>query len=108
MQPATGFSSDSIGLDYYISLCKKNGLLPVGCGTSGHNCDLNRHKDEPCIPMPSAWGCRMIHQLKQNTGWGDQIVAMHADASYDLITPNGNPNKTTMLQPVCGKITGMC
>ena len=109
MQATTGFSNDVQGTTQYIDTCKKNGLLPVGCGTFSYNCDKHRHNDEPCIPMPDSWGCTMMAQLNTNTGWGNNIVAIQTDGSGTnyLYKPNGSPTSSQILQPVCGKVTGI-
>ena len=80
MNATTGFANDQEGINHYINLCKRNGLLPVGCGTSYYNCDKNRFNDEPCIPMPESWDCNMMQAMKSNTGWGNNIVASYGDS----------------------------
>ena len=108
MQPADGFSDDAQGTTQYIDMCKKNGLLPVGCGTFSYNCDKHRYNDEPCIPMPDSWGCNMMDQLNTNTGWGNNIVAIQYDSTSGyLYKPNGSPSSSQNLQAVCGKVKGI-
>ena len=108
----TGFSNDQEGVDHYINLCKRYGLLPVGCGTSRSNCDKNRFNDEPCLPMPESWSCNMMWKIKSATGWGSDIVAINADNSPSkfLLKPGGfdqKPNGNENLQAVCGKVSGI-
>ena len=109
MQPNTGFSDDAQGTTQYIDICKRNGLLPVGCGTFTYNCDRNRYNDEPCIPMPDSWGCNMMSSLTTNTGWGINIVALQTDGSSNdfLYKPNGHPTSSENLHPVCGQVRGI-
>ena len=108
LQPATGFSDNSQGTTRYIDICKENGLLPIGCGTSLYNCDIHRYNGEPCLPMPESWDCNMMKNLKTNTGWNQNIVAIQSDASESshLFKPNGNPSENESLQPVCGQVRG--
>ena len=110
MKAETGFSDDSQGIKKYIDICKKNGLLPVGCGNY-YDCNYYRHSTygaygEPCLPMPSSWGCDMMSNLKANTRWDNNIVAMEYYWGY-LRTPNGNPAANKNLQAVCGKVAGI-
>ena len=108
MKPETGFSNDGLGITQYIDICMKNGLLPVGCGTSSHNCDRRRWNGEPCLPMPNSWGCNMMDALKSNTGWGNDFVAIHAQANTGYLDiPNGTPNENDNLKAVCGKVAGI-
>ena len=109
MNATTGFSNDQEGVDHYINLCKRNGLLPVGCGTSNSNCDKNRFNDEPCLPMPESWRCNAMTKIKSTTGWGSNIVAILADntRSYFLYKPDDYPNGNENLQAVCGKVSGI-
>ena len=107
MPAATGFSDDAQGTTKYINICKQNGLLPVGCGSS-LNCDKNRINGEPCLPMPASWSCTMMSHLKTNTGWGNNIVAIQADRSHGyLYKPGAHPSASQNLQPVCGKVSGI-
>ena len=103
MQAETGFSYNAEGTTKYIETCKQNGLLPVGCGAPGYDCDKS-YNGEPCLPMPGSWGCRMINGLRDATGWGNNIVALVLNY---MGTPNGDPSGGENLQPVCGKITGI-
>ena len=110
MPETTGFSYDSQGMDHYISLCKQNGLLPVGCGTS-RNCDVNRFNNEPCVPMPESWGCNMMSKLKDIAGFGNKVVAILADNQnsqylYKAVSPR-YPTGDEYLQAVCGQIEGI-
>ena len=107
MEAATGFSDNAQGTTKYIDTCKQNGLLPVGCGTTSYDCDKNRYYGEPCLPMPASWNCNMMSYLRDNLGWGNNIVALQADNRHGyLYKPNGNPSGGENLRPVCGKITG--
>ena len=112
MQKTKGFSNDAEGLEHYINLCKRNGLLPIGCGTDSRNCDKNRFNDEPCLPMPKSWDCNMMTEIKENTGWGSNMVAILADNNYSeethtfLYKPGAYPKGNENLQAVCGKISG--
>ena len=112
MQKTTGFSNDAEGLEHYIHLCKGNGLLPVGCGTASGNCNKNRFNDEPCLPMPKSWDCNIMTEIKENTGWGSNIVASPSyskDYSEEthtfLYKPSAYPKEDENLQAVCGKIS---
>ena len=108
MKPETGFSNDGLGITKYIDICKKNGLLPVGCGTNSYNCDKMRWNGEPCLPMPNSWSCHMMDALKSNTGWGKDFVAIHAQAGTGFLDmPNGTPNGNDYLKAVCGKVAGI-
>ena len=107
MNATTGFANDQEGINHYINLCKRNGLLPVGCGTNNCNCDKNRFNDEPCIPMPESWDCNMMQAMKSNTGWGNNIVASYGDSMVSdsfLYKPGAPPNRNENLQAVCGKL----
>ena len=125
MEAATGFSDNPQGIEHYIDICKQNNLLPVGCGTSTYNCDMNRYNGEPCLPLPEAWGCNLgttLQDLKANTGWDNRVVAIQS-ATYrgtyiavllvkhpkDSSGHNdaGHPNENENLQAVCGKPAGM-
>ena len=107
MKVATGFSQDAI--NHYINMCKRNGLLPVGCGNVNYNCDKNRYNGERCVPMPAAWGCNMMRQLKDNTGWGNNIVAFLSDTQYNeyLYSVSRYPTASDNLHAICGKVLGM-
>ena len=110
MNAETGFANDQEGVNHYINLCKRNGLLPVGCGTSYYNCDKNRFNDEPCIPMPESWDCNMMQAMKSATGWGNSIVASYGDSIMRdkfLYKPGAPPNRNENLQAVCGKLSGI-
>ena len=109
MNATTGFSNDQEGVDHYINLCKQNGLLPVGCGTSYYNCDKNRFNDEPCMPMPESWGCNVMTKIESTTGWGSNIVAILSDSrnSGFLYKPGGYPNGNENRHAVCGKVSGI-
>ena len=109
MNATTGFANDQEGINHYINLCKRNGLLPVGCGTNNCNCDKNRFNDEPCLPMPESWRCNAMTKIKSTTGWGSNIVAILADntRSYFLYKPDDYPNGNENLQAVCGKVSGI-
>ena len=109
MPATTGFSKDSQGTKKYINICKRNGLLPVGCGTSSHNCDKNRIYDEPCVPMPTSWNCNMMSKLKEATGWGDNIVAFRSnggESNFLWKSTDAYTSSSDSLHPVCGKVTG--
>ena len=109
MKAANGYSDNAQGSNTYIELCKRNGLLPVGCGSGSHNCDKNRYNGERCVPMPAAWGCNMMRQLKDNTGWGNNIVAFLSDTQYNeyLYSVSRYPTASDNLHAVCGKVVGM-
>ena len=110
MKPTTGFSDNEKGAKYYSGLCRDSGLLQVGCGTSGDTCEKHSNNGEPCLPMPEAWGCNMLSKLKENTGWGNNIVALQGYASQNdyLYKPGAHPNENENLHAVCGQEeTGM-
>ena len=109
MPATTGFSKDSQGTKKYIDICKRNGLLPVGCGHVSHNCDEKRIYDEPCVPMPQSWSCHMMAKMKDATGWGNNIVAFYSDGGNSNLlwkSTNAYPSSSESLHPVCGKVTG--
>ena len=107
MKVATGFSQHDI--NHYINMCKRNGLLPVGCGNRSYNCDKNRYNGEPCVPMPEAWHCNMMTELRDNTGWGNNIVAFLSDSQHSdsLYSVGRYPSGSDNLHAVCGKVIGM-
>ena len=118
MEAATGFSDNPQGIENYIDICKHNNLLPVGCGTSTYNCDMNRYNGEPCLPLPEAWGCNLrttMQDLKNNTGWDNRVVAIQSATyrgTYLVKHPisyesSGHSNGNENLQAVCGKPAGM-
>ena len=115
MKEATGYSDDAQGSNNYINLCKQNGLLPIGCGSVHYNCDKHRYRGEPCVPMPEEWNCPMIAKLRDNTGWGNNIVAMQDDDQIDthLYSMRGwglglsnDPTANDKLKAVCGQVVG--
>jgi len=90
----------------YIDICKKEGLLPVGCGTSSYDC--NKYRGGKCVNMPSSWGCNMMTTLGAKTGFGKDIFAFCTGIGYGcthrLYTPyNRYPNGSVKYSPVCGK-----
>ena len=109
MNATTGFTYDQKGVDHYINVCKRNGLLPIGCGTNSHNCDKNRFNDEPCMPMPESWSCNidMMTKIRSTTGWGSNIVAISNDNTSFLKKGKGDPNGNEYLQAVCGRVSGI-
>ena len=112
MPKETGFSDDAQGTRKYINICKRNGLLPVGCG----DCDKYRINGEPCLAMPTSWGCNMLRRMYSNTGW-DNIVTFLSNGRTDSVN-NGRlythtqgwvyrPSPSYNLHPVCGKVAGI-
>ena len=111
MMPATtGFSADADGTNKYINICKEKRLLPVGCGSSLHfNCDNQRINNEPCVPMPVSWNCNMMSKMKDNTGWGNDIVAFLSSKIDSELLYTGAlslPTASDKLRPVCGILEG--
>ena len=113
----------------YNQLCHAAGLLPVGCGTSGFDCDAKRYFGDDsdhaagmrtshgaeCVPMPAAWSCEMDAKLSIATGWRS-LVTFGADGAwaksggYYMAGVNwaGSgyywPSAADVLHPVCAKM----
>ena len=113
---ATGFAWQSkAGALKYNQLCRAAGLLPVGCGTSGSDCDASRYfGSAECVPMPAAWGCVMDGPLATATGWRS-VVTFQADAAIvakygeyldgtDAAGSYHRPSAGDALRPVCAKM----
>ena len=51
----------------------------------------------------------MLSKLKENTGWGNNIVALQGYSSKNdyLYKPGAQPNENENIHAVCGKETGM-
>ena len=110
MPATTGFSADAEGTNKYINICKEKGLLPVGCGKDLHfNCDNHRINNEPCVPMPASWDCNMMSKMRDNTGWGNDIVAFLSSQIDSELLYTGAltlPTASDKLRPVCGILKG--
>jgi hypothetical protein len=98
-------SNSKAGMDKYVNICRKSGLLAVGCG------DVNNYDAGVCpwvIGVPKSWGCNMMGNLKNKAGLtpnGENAVALltklGSGTQYLYTTRNGYPSGMT--QPVCGK-----
>ena len=99
----------------YNQLCRAAGLLPVGCGGHGFDCDARRFfGSAECVPMPAAWSCGMDVDLSTATGWRS-LVTFATDATYVVkygrylygVNAAGSfhqPSAGDALHPVCGKM----
>ena len=113
---ATGFAYNSkAGALKYNQLCRAAGLLPVGCGGGGYDCDAKRYfGSAECVPMPAAWNCYIDVPLSKATGWRSLVTFRFDGASA---AANGDylwganaagstyaPRAGDALRPVCAKM----